>query len=215
MDLRADEEMLALIPPARLVGLGLALRTMLLPAHEEKIDEIAADADLHEEPNSHFKKLLRALEFIEEMDIALDDDAANLIDDARDQMKLAIEAFEERKRERDEETDNDTDWTHTVTQKKKSRPRAKSPPQSVRSSMMSINDDEFPTRAGRAANCRSGQRRSPTPCPFQGLPATCRTAACWCVQESSSSSTGFPLPMKNSNCGSSVGYTIRSSSGSR
>ena len=109
MDLRADEEMLALIPPARLVGLGLALRTILLPAHEEKIDEIAADADLHEEPNSHFKKLLRALEFIEEIDIALDDDAANLIDDARDQMKLAIEAFEARKRERDEETDNDTD----------------------------------------------------------------------------------------------------------
>lgn len=114
----ADKQMLALISPLRLVGLGMALRTILLPALEKKIDEIAADADLDEEPDSHFKTLLGALDSIEEMDVDLDDDAASLIDDARDQVKRAIDGLEERKRERDEETEDDTDWTHIVTQKK-------------------------------------------------------------------------------------------------
>ncbi|KQN72190.1 hypothetical protein ASE94_06580 [Devosia sp. Leaf64] len=114
----ADEEMLALIPPISLVGLGLAMRTILLPALEEKIGEIAADADLDEEPDSHFKKLLGALDCVEEMGVGLDDDAVSLMDAARDQVKRAIEMLEERKRERDEDTDDDTDWTHIVTQKK-------------------------------------------------------------------------------------------------
>lgn len=89
-----------------------------MPALEEKIGEIAAGADLDEEPDSHFKKLLSALECVEEMGVGLDDDAVSLIDNARDQVKRAIEMLEERKRERDEETDDDTDWTHIVTQKK-------------------------------------------------------------------------------------------------
>jgi hypothetical protein len=114
----ADKQMLALISPLRLVGLGMALRTIILPDLEEKIDEISADADLDEEPDSHFKTLLDALDSIEEMDVNLDDDAASLIDDARDQVKHAIDRLEERKRERDEETEDETDWTHIVTQKK-------------------------------------------------------------------------------------------------
>ncbi|MCA1199212.1 hypothetical protein K9B35_14645 [Sphingomonas sp. R647] len=96
----------------------MALRTNLLPALEEKIDEIAADADLDEEPDSHFKKLLGALDCIKEMGVELDDDAVSLIDDARDQVKRAIDGLEERKQERDEETEDDTDWTHIVTHKK-------------------------------------------------------------------------------------------------
>ena len=57
--------MLALIPPLRLVGLGLAMRTTVLPSLEDRIDEIAADADLDEEPDSHFKKLLGVLDRME------------------------------------------------------------------------------------------------------------------------------------------------------
>ena len=114
----ANEVMLTLIPPFRLVGLGLALRTIVLPALEEKIDEISADADLDEEPDSHFKKLLGTLDCVEEMGVDMDDDAGSFIVDARDQVKRAIDALEERKRERDEEVEDDTDWTHIVTQKK-------------------------------------------------------------------------------------------------
>lgn len=115
-----DEDMLALIPPLRLVGMGMGLRTSVLPSLEERIDEIAADADLDEEPDSHFKKLLGVLDHVEAMGV--DDDAVALIDDARDQVKRSVKTLEERKRERDEEANDSTDWTHIVTQKKEEAP---------------------------------------------------------------------------------------------
>lgn len=116
-----DEKMLALISPLDLVGLGLAMRTSILPALEEKIDEIAADADLDVEPDSHFQNLLGALDFIEEIGVNLDEEAVKLIVEARDQVKREIHLLEERKQERDEETEDDTDWTHIVTQKKEEK----------------------------------------------------------------------------------------------
>lgn len=112
--------MLALIPPLRLIGLGLALRTTVLPSLEDRIDEIVADADLDEEPDSHFKKLLAMLECVE--GIGVDADSAFLIDDARDQVKRSIKALEERKREREEESGDEADWTHIVTQTKEQAP---------------------------------------------------------------------------------------------
>jgi hypothetical protein len=115
-----DADMLALIPPLRLIGMGVGLRTSVLPSLEERIDEIAADADLDEEPDSHFKKLLGVLDHVEAMGV--DDDAVALIDDARDQVKRSVKTLEERKRERDEEADDSTDWTHIVTQKKEETP---------------------------------------------------------------------------------------------
>ena len=102
------------------MGLGLALRTTILPSIEDRIDEITSDADLNEEPDNHFKKLLGVLDRVEA--IGVDADAAALINDARDQVKRSIEALEERKRERDEEVDDDTDWTHIVSQKKDELP---------------------------------------------------------------------------------------------
>ncbi|WP_221033423.1 hypothetical protein [Pseudomonas cichorii] len=111
-----EPQMLAVIPPLRLIGVGLALRTTVLPSLEERIDEIAADADLDEEPDSHFKKLLSVLDRIET--IGVDADATALIDDARDHVKRSVEALEERKREHDESSEDEADWTHIVTQKK-------------------------------------------------------------------------------------------------
>lgn len=111
-----EEDMLSLLSPLRLIGLGMALRTKVLPSIEERIDGITADADLDEEPDSHFKKLLDILERVEVLGV--DADAATLIEDARDQVRRSIEEIEERKRERDDETESETDWTHIVTQKK-------------------------------------------------------------------------------------------------
>lgn len=121
-----EEDMLALLPPLRLVGMGMALRTTVLPSLEERIDEISADADLDEEPDSHFKTLLDILERVEA--IGVDADAATLIEDARDQVRRSVDEIEERKRERDEETDSDTDWTHIVTQKKDDATASAVPP---------------------------------------------------------------------------------------
>lgn len=120
-----EPEMLALIPPQRLIGVGLALRTTVLPSIEERIDEIAADADLDEEPASHFTKLVDVLDRIEAFGV--DADATALIDGARDHLRRSVEALEERKREFDEGSDDEADWTHLVTQKKEEAP----PPASV------------------------------------------------------------------------------------
>jgi hypothetical protein len=110
-----DEARLALMPSLRLVGLGLALRTMMLPSLEDRIDEIADDADLSEEPESHFDKLLGMLDRLEA--IGVDTNGSGLIDAARAQVERAVDTLVERKRERDEEVAEGTDWTHIVTQK--------------------------------------------------------------------------------------------------
>lgn len=115
-----EPQMLALIPPLRLIGVGLALRTNVLPSLEERIDEITVDADLDEEPDSHFRKLLGVLDCIAE--IGVDTDAAVLINDARDHVKSSIEALEERKRKHEEGAEDEADWTHIVTQKKEDTP---------------------------------------------------------------------------------------------
>lgn len=115
-----DSQLLAVIPPLRLIGMGLALRTSVLPSLDERIDEIATDANLDEEPDSHFKKLLGMLDRIEA--IGVDADATVLIDDARDRVKRSVEAIEERKREQDEGSGDEADWTHIVTQKKEVPP---------------------------------------------------------------------------------------------
>ncbi|WP_420967327.1 hypothetical protein [Bradyrhizobium sp. B120] len=111
-----EENMLALIPPSRLVGLGLALRAKVLPSLVERADEIAEDVDLDEEPDSHFKKLLGVLDRIEAT--AGDPETTSMIDDTRDRVKRSIKAIEERKREHDDSSEDETDWTHIVTQKK-------------------------------------------------------------------------------------------------
>lgn len=116
-----EPEMLALVTPLRLVGMGLALRTTVLPSLEERIDEIVADADLDEEPDSHFKKLLAVLDRIEA--IGVDAHATTLIDDARNQVKRSVEGLEERKREREEGSKDEADWTHILTQKQEEAPR--------------------------------------------------------------------------------------------
>ena len=127
-----DEDMLHLVPPMRLVELGLALRSKTLPKLEERIEAVTSDADLDEDPADHFQKISAALKLIE--NIGLDDGGIDLIDEARSQIDSSIESLEERKRERDEEDDS-TDWTHIVTQK--SAP----PPVPSSGTMRSIFDD--------------------------------------------------------------------------
>ncbi|KAA0909981.1 hypothetical protein FLO80_18930 [Aquicoccus porphyridii] len=111
-----EEDMLGLLSPLRLVSMGMGLRTTVLPTLEDRIDEITVDADLDDEPDSHFERMLDLLDRVEA--IGVDADAADLIDETRDLVRHSVEAIEERKRERDEEDENNTDWTHIVTQEK-------------------------------------------------------------------------------------------------
>lgn len=124
-----EEDMLYLFSPLRLVSMGMELRTTVLPSLKDRIDEITADADLDEEPDSHFKKLLDVLDRVEA--IGVDADAAVLVNEARDQVQRAVQEIEERKRERDEEDESDIDWTHIVTQKKEEAPMPSAATRSV------------------------------------------------------------------------------------
>lgn len=129
-----EEDVLGLLSPLRLISMGMGLRTTVLPSLENWIDEIAAAADLDDEPISHFVKLLHLLDRVEA--IGVDADAAALIEEARDQVGRSVEEIEERKRERDEEDESDTDWTHIVTQKKEEAPV---PPAAMRSTFDDID----------------------------------------------------------------------------
>jgi hypothetical protein len=94
-----EEDMLGLLSPLRLVSMGLGYRTTVLPSLEDRIEEINVDADLDEEPISHFTRLLDVLDRVE---------AIGVDDEARNQVRRSIEEIEERKRERDEEDESDT-----------------------------------------------------------------------------------------------------------
>tara|TARA_R110002124_G_scaffold170172_1_gene337691 strand:- start:1333 stop:3645 length:2313 start_codon:yes stop_codon:yes gene_type:complete len=127
-------DMLGLLSPLRLVSMGMGLRTTVLPSLKHRIDEIASDSDLDDEPDSHFVKLLDLLDRVEAMGI--DAGAAALIEEARDQVGRSVEELEKRKCERDEEDEGDTDWTHIVTQKKE---ETAVPPAATRSTFDDID----------------------------------------------------------------------------
>jgi len=108
-----NTSMLELIPAERLVRLGMTLRVQRLPELEDKISEITDDADLDEDPDSHFGKIANALTKLQELKV--DDEGVDLIDDARAKIKRSIKQLEERKEERDRESDDEADWSHIVT----------------------------------------------------------------------------------------------------
>lgn len=89
---------------------------VLLSATERGRVGRGVDADLDEEPDSHFKKFLGVLGHIEALDVNMDGSA--LIDNARMHVKRSIVTLEVRKREQDEGSEDEADWTHVVTQKK-------------------------------------------------------------------------------------------------
>ncbi|WP_206018303.1 hypothetical protein [Roseovarius nitratireducens] len=130
-----EDDMLGLLSPLQLLSMGMKLRTTVLPSLEDRIDEIEVDADLDDEPDSHFEKMLDLLNRVEA--IGVDADAADLIDEAREQVRRSVEVIEERKRERDEEEESDADWTHIVTQKKEEAPV---PPAATRSRFDDIDN---------------------------------------------------------------------------
>lgn len=129
-----EPKMLVLMSPLTLISVGLALRATVVPSLEERIEKITVDADLNDEPESHFKKLLNVLDRIEE--IGVDEDATTLIDEAREQVSRSVETLEERKREQDEDSEDEADWTHIVTQTKEENPSA-----AQRISKRSVFDD--------------------------------------------------------------------------
>lgn len=107
------EELLSVIPPDRLVQLGIKLRTLKLPYIGDYIVEVTDKADIDEDPETHFEKIIDAMNRIE--DVAIDGEGQALIEEARLTIKASVEDLIDRKERRDRENDEaETDWTHLL-----------------------------------------------------------------------------------------------------
>lgn len=108
-----DSEILALIPPSRLLLLGMRLRTQSLLNAEALVNEIADDADLDEEPSSHFEQVGLALATIERL--AEDSETEAIVGAAREHIQKQVRRLAEKKKEKDEEESYDDDEWEQVT----------------------------------------------------------------------------------------------------
>lgn len=106
-----DQDLLALVPPTRLLALGLRVRGATLQTLEDKIGTVSDEADLDEDPSDQFHALRTSLDSL--ADLVDDDEAAELISTARRQIEEAVQSLsdkiEERDRARREEADPDWD----------------------------------------------------------------------------------------------------------
>jgi len=107
-----DEDMLRLIPPGRLVALGIKLRAEVLPAARASISTIADEADLDSDPDSHFEEFSNSLDVLENMS-SLDEATTGLIESAREAIAAAVEDLTRRKAEaEEEEEDRSGEWNY-------------------------------------------------------------------------------------------------------
>ncbi|WP_249780540.1 restriction endonuclease [Bradyrhizobium sp. dw_411] len=105
-----DEDILRLMPPQQVIALGIKLRSDALVEAPVRIATIAEDADLNDDPESHFENYSRGFDILEEFD-GLDASTRRLIDEARQAMARAIEDIGERKEAKDK-PDHAAEWSH-------------------------------------------------------------------------------------------------------
>ena len=96
LSLFVDESILRLIPPARLLSLGIRLRVDTLINAPDRIVDIAEEADLGDDPESHFEHYSRGLDILEELP-DIDDTTLDVIKEVRQAVASAIEGVSERK----------------------------------------------------------------------------------------------------------------------
>ncbi|MDR5729996.1 MAG: hypothetical protein RB191_21495 [Terriglobia bacterium] len=131
-----SDEMLELIPATKLLELGIKLRVEFLPEIESRVETLSADADLDEDPESHFEFVASALNTLEAL--ASDEEAVDLIDTARRRIADEVKKLAERKAERDSEKEDNADWTQiSATSEEKDVPV----PQPIEIGARSIFDD--------------------------------------------------------------------------
>jgi len=122
----SDQSTMALIPPLRLVSLGIHLRSTLLQGFEEKITQIRDDADLDDEPEDIFRSLVEALDHIS--DLSNDDETADLVSDARHLAEEAIQDLVTRKEDRERNDDEEeVDWNEVLVSSSEAQKTPNSP----------------------------------------------------------------------------------------
>jgi hypothetical protein len=135
-----DDDLLRLIPPARLVALGITLRVATLPNAPDSIKAIADEADLDNEPDSHFEEFSNSLDTFENM-FQLDDTTAGLIESAREAIASAVDELTQKKAaaEAEEEEDHSDDWNYMSSVSR--RPTVQAPTFAHAAAKRSVFDD--------------------------------------------------------------------------
>lgn len=131
-----NDDILRLIPPGRLVALGVRLRVDALVKAPDRIAAIAEDADLTEDPESHFEHFSKGLDILAEL-AELDDTTTELIDEVRQAVACAIEDVTTRK-EAEDEPDHSADWTYMSSASREKTPEQ---PRAAQQTNRSVFDD--------------------------------------------------------------------------
>jgi hypothetical protein len=105
-----DESILRLIPPSRLLSLGIRLRVDTLVNAPDRIVDIAEEADLSDDPESHFEHYSRGLDILEELP-DIDDTTVDLIKEVRRAVASSIDEVAERK-EAEGKQDHSSEWSY-------------------------------------------------------------------------------------------------------
>lgn len=132
-----DSSLLSLIPPERLLSLGMKMRGSALPRLGDKIADIGAQADLDEEPEDLFTSVKDGLRQLERM---MDDpQCETLVASVRQRMAQEVQSFADRKDERDlERRDYDVDWGEVV---RRANAKADTPTLELNATPRSIFED--------------------------------------------------------------------------
>jgi len=105
-----DESILRLIPPTRLLTLGIRLRVDTLVGAPDRIKDIAKEADLSDDPESHFEHFTKGLDILEELP-DIDDTTVDLIKEVRLAVASAIDGVAERKEAKGKQ-DHSSEWSY-------------------------------------------------------------------------------------------------------
>ncbi|WP_146056324.1 restriction endonuclease [Methylobacterium sp. V23] len=107
-----DASILGLIPPQRLFSLGVQIRSQAITELANRITSIEEEADLIEDPDSHFEIITQSLNVLDQF-INLDEDTIALIKEARDSIEVSIEIITDKKTAKEqEEEDHSIEWEH-------------------------------------------------------------------------------------------------------
>jgi hypothetical protein len=109
------------------------MRSKALVEAPERIQAVAEDADLDEDPESHFENYSRGLEILSEFE-DLDASTEELIDEARQAMAAAIEDITKRK-EAEDKPDHKAEWNYMSPVQREQQPKPVAPAAPARRSI--------------------------------------------------------------------------------
>lgn len=121
-----DEEIVTIVPPLRLLALGIKLRLFLENEGVNFVEGISEGADLDEDPDSHFEHIKDGLRILEDI-AGIDAETDETHKEIYSVIETETEILNERQLEiRAEEDEQEANWTFVSSSGKPSPPTAQS-----------------------------------------------------------------------------------------